>query len=50
MCSSLCHARLARFKCPVAVEVLDTFPRNANGKILKTRLREQAAQRGEVAG
>eukprot|EP01037_Dinobryon_pediforme_P005602 gene5602-5661_t len=31
---------LARFKQPKAVHVLENFPRNAMGKIVKTRLRE----------
>ena len=36
-------ARFARFKQPKAVHVLDEFPRNAMGKILKSRLRETYA-------
>jgi len=35
--------RLARFKQPKAVHVLDEFPRNAMGKIVKARLREDYA-------
>ena len=33
--------RLAHFKCPVSVEFVDALPRNATGKLLKNRLREQ---------
>ena len=33
--------RLAHFKCPVGVEFVDALPRNASGKLLKNRLREQ---------
>lgn len=35
--------RLARFKQPKAVHVLDEFPRNAMGKIVKAKLREMYA-------
>jgi acyl-CoA synthetase (AMP-forming)/AMP-acid ligase II len=37
----LCRARLASFKKPTAVVYTDALPRNASGKVLKTRLREQ---------
>ncbi|RAY12790.1 fatty-acid--CoA ligase [Actinomadura craniellae] len=33
--------RLAHFKCPAAVTFTDALPRNASGKLLKNRLREQ---------
>jgi acyl-CoA synthetase (AMP-forming)/AMP-acid ligase II len=33
--------RLAHFKCPTRVEVVDELPRNATGKVLKTVLRAQ---------
>lgn len=37
-----CRARLANFKVPQYVTVVDTaLPRNAGGKLLKSRLREQ---------
>jgi acyl-CoA synthetase (AMP-forming)/AMP-acid ligase II len=32
--------RIANFKCPVGVDFVDALPRNASGKLLKTRLRE----------
>ncbi len=35
------RGHLAGFKCPRAVEVVDTLPRNASGKVLKRELREQ---------
>lgn len=38
------HEKLARFKQPKAVHVLDEFPRNAMGKILKNVLRERYAR------
>ena len=34
-----CRERLARFKCPRSVDVLDALPRNPTGKILKRSLR-----------
>jgi acyl-CoA synthetase (AMP-forming)/AMP-acid ligase II len=36
---AFCRERLARYKCPTSVEVVDELPRNASGKILKTELR-----------
>ena len=33
--------QLAHFKCPVGVDFVDALPRNASGKLLKNRLREQ---------
>ena len=38
---ALITGRLAKFKQPKAVEVLDAFPRNAMGKILKQELRDR---------
>ncbi|MEW2501174.1 long-chain-fatty-acid--CoA ligase [Amycolatopsis sp. NPDC047767] len=35
-----CRERLAHFKCPSSVDVLEALPRNATGKILKRSLRE----------
>ena len=40
---ALIAERFARFKQPKAVHVLDEFPRNAMGKILKAKLREDYA-------
>ena len=36
-----CKTQLADFKAPKRVEVIDTLPRNAMGKVQKNRLREQ---------
>jgi len=41
-----CRQRLAGYKCPTSVEVVDALPRNATGKVLKYRLRERAAGAG----
>jgi long-chain acyl-CoA synthetase len=46
----LCLSRVARFKRPKEYVRLDGLPKNHNGKILKTRLRELYAQMGEAAG
>lgn len=37
-----CRKNLAKFKCPVHIEIIEDFPRNAVGKILKFELRKQA--------
>ena len=34
-----CRERIAAFKCPRRVEVVDELPRNATGKLLKRELR-----------
>jgi long-chain acyl-CoA synthetase len=34
-----CRARLADYKCPREVRVLDTLPKSATGKLLKRELR-----------
>jgi long-chain acyl-CoA synthetase len=36
-----CEERLARFKCPTIIEIVDALPHTATGKIAKARLREQ---------
>ena len=36
-----CQERLAKFKCPTSVDVVEMLPRNPSGKILKKDLREQ---------
>ncbi len=38
-----CKDRLASYKKPTAVRLIDALPRNASGKVLKTVLREQYA-------
>jgi fatty-acyl-CoA synthase len=38
---SFCRERLARFKVPHYIRVVDAFPLTASGKIQKFRLREQ---------
>jgi long-chain acyl-CoA synthetase len=35
-----CRARLARYKCPTSIKVVDKLPRNPSGKLLKRELRE----------
>ena len=35
------RSRLAHYKCPTSVEIVDALPRNATGKVLKTELRER---------
>ena len=39
-----CAERIARYKTPKAVIVLEALPRNASGKVLKPKLRELAAK------
>jgi long-chain acyl-CoA synthetase len=39
-----CEKRLARYKVPVQVEFLESLPRNASGKVLKTVLREKQGE------
>jgi acyl-CoA synthetase (AMP-forming)/AMP-acid ligase II len=33
------HQRLAKFKCPTSIDVVEMLPRNPTGKILKRELR-----------
>jgi len=35
-----CRSRLSHFKCPTSVEIRDTLPRTATGKLQKFKLRE----------
>jgi fatty-acyl-CoA synthase len=35
-----CRGRLAHFKCPTSVELRDSLPRTATGKLQKFKLRE----------
>jgi fatty-acyl-CoA synthase len=39
-----CDGRLARYKVPKTVVVVDALPRNGAGKVVKTELRAQAAE------
>jgi long-chain acyl-CoA synthetase len=36
---AFCRSRLAHYKCPTSVELVEGLPRNATGKVLKTELR-----------
>ena len=38
-----CRERLAHYKCPTSVEVIDALPRNPTGKVLKRELRQSTA-------
>jgi o-succinylbenzoate---CoA ligase len=38
-----CAARLARYKIPRAIHMVDALPRNATGKLLRAQLRDRAA-------
>jgi long-chain acyl-CoA synthetase len=38
-----CEKRLARFKCPTVIEIVETLPHSSTGKIAKARLRETPA-------
>ena len=40
---AFCKDRLANFKVPRSVKIVDALPRNAGGKVLKTQLRAEAA-------
>ena len=35
-----CATRLARFKCPTSIRIVDALPHSATGKVAKGRLRE----------
>jgi long-chain acyl-CoA synthetase len=39
--TDFCKDRIASFKITAVIEFLDTLPRNASGKVLKTLLRDQ---------
>ncbi|MFD4422926.1 AMP-binding protein [Agromyces sp. NPDC058484] len=45
---AFCRERLANFKVPRDVVIVDEFPRNATGKILKTQLRSMSSGATEV--
>jgi long-chain acyl-CoA synthetase len=40
--AALCESRLARFKCPTVIEIVDSLPHSSTGKIAKSKLRETA--------
>jgi len=40
--------RLARYKHPRAIEIVDALPRNPSGKVLKTELRQRFAAAGSI--
>ena len=37
---AFCRERLAHYKCPTSVDVVEVLPRNPAGKVLKRNLRE----------
>jgi len=37
-----CRSRLDPYTCPVRIDIVDTLPRDPNGKVLKRRLRDPA--------
>lgn len=39
--TAFCHGKIAAFKIPKELALVDALPRNANGKVLKTELRKQ---------
>jgi acyl-CoA synthetase (AMP-forming)/AMP-acid ligase II len=45
---SYARERLAHFKCPTRVEVVEELPRNATGKVLKTSLRKEYGGQAEA--
>ncbi|MDH3706273.1 MAG: AMP-binding protein, partial [Acidimicrobiia bacterium] len=45
-----CRDRLARYKCPRAIEFVDVLPRADNGKLYKRRLRDEYRHRFETGG
>ncbi len=42
-----CRDRLARFKRPTQVEIAESLPRTATGKIAKGRLRDEAVRESD---
>ena len=41
--AALCESRLARFKCPTVIEIVDGLPHSSTGKIARARLREESS-------
>ena len=44
------RASMARHKVPKYIEFVDAFPMNAAGKVLKYKMREEAAKRLNLVG
>jgi fatty-acyl-CoA synthase len=44
------RASMARHKVPKYIEFVDAFPMNAAGKVLKYKMREDAARRYNLTG
>jgi fatty-acyl-CoA synthase len=42
--------RIARYKLPTVLVLLDDLPRNASGKVLKGELRQLCPAAGQAAG
>jgi fatty-acyl-CoA synthase len=45
-----CRERMAGYKAPKLVEIVEALPKNASGKILKRELRDRFAHKGESLG
>ncbi len=45
-----CRERMAGYKAPKLVEIVDQLPKNASGKILKRELRDRFAAKGQSLG
>jgi long-chain acyl-CoA synthetase len=43
--SSFCRERLAAYKCPVEIRVVDELPKTATGKITRNMLRKHVRTR-----
>jgi long-chain acyl-CoA synthetase len=41
--AALCESRLARFKCPTVIEMVERLPHSSTGKIARARLRDGGA-------
>ncbi|HLO50050.1 MAG TPA: long-chain fatty acid--CoA ligase [Kamptonema sp.] len=46
---AFCKERMATYKVPQEIEFVDSFPKNASGKVLKRELREEAIREREIA-
>ena len=47
---AFCRERMAGYKAPKIVEIVDALPKNASGKILKRELRDRFAGKGSSLG